>query len=182
MDRFWAAAFAPGWDRGGDGGSGCVELPLDEQGCGCVWQALRRAFAIAVLGLVAVSTFFVAISMTMDRSEPVQWGTFSEDRCEPKPRSSLCRSIGKWVSDTGDLAFESAVLDGKPGDDGTVDAYYRATDVFNANDPPVVRTAEADAENRWGSLLLFAISLACAVGIPVQLALWRRVSPTRRRR
>ena len=97
--------------------------------------------------------------IALDRAEPSTWGTFTEERCVAERRG--CQSFGWWVSDDGSSRMDDVVLDGAPGPDGTVPAFFRPTDTFNLNEPWVVRTQAAEDANLWFPASMLALFGGC---------------------
>lgn len=84
-----------------------------------------------LFGLLLLLALGLGVGYAIDQTFPVVWGTFTENRCEPKPRGG-CTSIGTWVSDDRQITRTEVQLDGVPGPDGTVRAGYRPQGILSA--------------------------------------------------
>jgi hypothetical protein len=111
------------------------------------WWRVSRPLATAgrvlfylVMGVLILIGGVLGVGGILSAGEPVIWGTFTEERCEPA--RYVCRSIGTWVSDDGTIQKHGIALDGRPGPDGTVRASYRPTG-FNDDDSNNIVHVEA---------------------------------------
>jgi hypothetical protein len=93
--------------------------------------------------------------------QPVVWGTFSEEDCQPNNHG--CRSIGRWVSDDGTLVKERIYLDGSPGQDGTVRASYQPAGLNNDNDSNTVHVKWTTGAVLWFPWVIAASSAGALV-------------------
>jgi len=116
---------------------------------------IRNWIGLTVLVVLTIVVAVFATTMMLDRTEPSTWGTFTQERCVENRGG--CQSIGRWVSDDGSSRLHGVVLDGAPGSDGTVSAFFRPTDTFNVNKPWVVRTQAAEDANIWFPALMLVL-------------------------
>lgn len=143
----------------------------------------RRSRVVRTIVRIAVSGVFGALVAIMvvlgvgglvSVGEPVHWGTFTEERCE-RARFG-CRSIGTWVSDSGELRADGVQLDGAVGPDGTARASYRPTGFNNDADNAIVH---AEPWASWGPWMPWIFALVLSGVIVIQ---WRRWGGGLRRR
>lgn len=118
---------------------------------------------MAVCTLVGIGVGMASAQDARD-GQPVVWGTFTEQDCEPVYRG--CRSVGTWVSDDRTMVKERIYLDGSPGSDGTVRASFQADGLMNDTDNNIVHTADPLRAALW---FPWVASAAC-VGITVYYA------------
>lgn len=119
------------------------------------------------MGLAVAYGVYFGIAGILDSSEPVHWGTFTEERCVDGGRYG-CRSVGTWVSDDGSIRLEDVYLDGRPNADGTIDASYQPTGIRNDADANIVHSPVGASLEPFVSLMLVAI------GIGFSVLQWRR--------
>lgn len=104
----------------------------------------------------------LAIGHSLDGNEPLYWGTFTEEHCDPKPRNG-CSSFGTWVSDDRTVVLKDIALDGSPDDDGSARASYRPTGFSNDADNQIVHREEWSNAGQWLPWVLAVIFLGYTV-------------------
>ncbi|HEY9266084.1 MAG TPA: hypothetical protein VIP82_15695 [Microbacterium sp.] len=128
-----------------------------------------------ITALLAVS-IVLGVGGMVSANEPVVWGTFTQQDCEPKGRGG-CRSIGVWVSDDSTIRKENIYLDGWPPDpDGSVRAGYRPHGFNNDDENNIVHVAATAHGWIWAPWILTAY----LAGVIVHYAIkWRPPARTR---
>ncbi len=136
-----------------------------------VGRRIGRGIFVVVMALVFVAGAGLGLANAKDAldQQPVFWGTFTEQRCEPDLHG--CRSFGRWVSDDGRLVKEGIYLDGSPGSDGTARAAYKPEGLFNDNDNNIVHVEWVSGMGLWFPWLLCAFAVGATVYYARQ---WRR--------
>lgn len=124
-----------------------------------VAAGLGQWVGAVVLAFLLLACVALGILGIWQLAEPVHWGTFTQERCEPALRG--CREFGIWVSDDGETRKESIELDGSVGASGSVRASYQPTGL-NSN---IVHTEPSTNAGPW---IPWLVALAIAVrGWPV---------------
>lgn len=127
-------------------------------------RAVGRGIFYISMGLATVVFVGLGVAAAMDAADgqPVIWGTYTEQDCEPATRG--CDSIGRWVSDDGTIVRERTRLDGSPGLDGTVRASFQPEGRLNDTDNNIVHTETFSSAGLWFPWVGALLTVGAAVG------------------
>lgn len=100
-----------------------------------------------VVGLLFAISLGIGVAQAVAASEPVYWGTFTAERCEPSRFG--CSNIGTWVSDDATLRKAGIRLDGAIGPVDSVRAAYRPTGPLNDEVNNIVHTEFGVTAGFW---------------------------------
>jgi hypothetical protein len=137
------------------------EGPLHE--VTAVWRRIGRGIFVIVMAVVFIVGAALGVANDKDAidQQPVLWGTFFEQSCEPNLHG--CRSFGRWVSDDGRIVKEGIYLDGSPGSDGTARAAYKPEGLINDNENNIVHVEWASGLGLWFPWLLCTFAVGATV-------------------
>ena len=133
--------------------------------------AIGRRLGHAVFFVVVAVVFAVSVGLgvagakdAIDK-QPVVWGTFTRERCEPAPVGTHknCRSSGDWVSDDGSIVKKGIYLDGSPVSDGRARASFQATGLLNDTDNNTVHVRLSSRITLWLPWALAATTVGLGI-------------------
>ncbi len=125
---------------------------------------LQRVGRIAFYALASLLLCILAglgVTGAIDSTQPVRWGTFTEESCESRARGG-CRSLGTWVSDDGTITRREVYLDGRTEPGGIVRAGYRPAGIID-HDNDIVHTEVGIGGGVWMPWVFAAGFLGCTV-------------------
>lgn len=125
-----------------------------------------------IFGLLFALSCGIGVVQAIAASEPVYWGTFTAERCEPTRFG--CTNFGMWVSDEGSIRKHDIQLDGALTLVDSVRASYRPTGPMSDESNNIVHTEFWSTAGLWFPWMLAVFSGAWTV------ALLRRLIPRSR--
>ena len=132
------------------------------------WSSrLARAgtwFGATVFGLLFVLSCAIGVAQAVAASEPVSWGTFTSERCEPSRFG--CTNVGTWVSDDGSIRKHDIQLDGALTPVVTVRASHRPTGPMSDEGNNIVHAEFWSTAGLW---LPWVLAVCCGAWTVVLL-------------
>ena len=128
-----------------------------------VGRRAGHAIFYVVMALVFVVAVGLGVAGAQDAADgqPVVWGTFTEEECQPSMTG--CRSIGRWLSDDRTVLKEGIYLDGHTGRGGTARASYQPSGLTSDGADNIVHIHAATSAGLWFPWVLSAFSAGAVV-------------------